>query len=56
MWQAVTEFIAHTIQVVIILALIVVFGAQIIADTKRMYKSFKEDEENGKDNSDSAIQ
>ena len=49
MWQAVTEFIAHTIQVVIILALIVVFGAQLIHDTKCMYKSIKEDKENGKD-------
>lgn len=55
MWQAVTEFIAHAIQVVVILALILVFGAQIIADTKRMYKSIKEDKENGKDNSDSTV-
>ena len=55
MWQAVTEFIAHTIQVVIILALIVVFGAQLIHDTAAMYKSIKEDEENGKGNSDSTV-
>ena len=55
MWQAVTEFIAHAIQVVVILALIVVFGAQLIHDTTKMYKSIKEDKENGKDNSDSAI-
>ena len=55
MWQAVIEFIAHAIQVVIILALIIVFSAQLIHDTKRMYKSIKEDKENGKDNSDSTV-
>lgn len=49
MWQAVTEFILHAIQVGLITAFLLVFGAQLIRDTKTMYKSIKEDEENGKD-------
>lgn len=49
MLQAIAEFVVRTIQVVVSLVLIVLFSAQIIADTKRMYKSIKEDEENGKD-------
>lgn len=44
--EAIMAFIAHAIQVIIIGALIVVFGAQIIHDTKLMYKSMKEDEKN----------
>lgn len=48
--EAIMAFIAHAIQVIVIGALIVIFGAQIIHDTKLMYKSMKEDEKNGKDN------
>ena len=41
-------FIAHAITIVVISFLIVIFGAQIIHDTKAMYNAMKEDEKNGK--------